>query len=270
MKMRLGCFGYVNDLDIIARAGFDCVEMHNSEIMGFNNSEFKIALKKLKDCGIPCEVFDNPIPLDKQIIDDSFNVKYYREYLRKGADRAAEMGGRFWIFGNGKSRSLPETGNIEKGKEKIYLFIRDMCDIAAQNNITILVEPLHSVISNIALNIPDTLELINEINKPNLKTLIDFRWFVASGRPYSDIERYSDYILHAHIDNPTTNFPKERIRYVPKISDGYNYGPFLSRLKNICYKGILSIEAMTYDDFEVDIKEGLELFRKHGIVPYRS
>ncbi len=270
MKMRLGCFGYVKDLDTIARAGFDCAEMHNSEIMSFDHGEFKMALKKLKDSGIPCEVFDNPLPLDQKIIDESFDVEFYKDYLKKGAERVAEMGGRFWVFGNGKTRSIPETGDIEAGKQKVYGFIREMCDIAAQNNITVLLEPLHASISNISLSIPDAINLMKELEKPNLKTFVDFRWFVASNRPYEEIEKYSDEILHVHIDNPTTNFPKERIRLVPRIDDGYDYAPFLNELKKIDYKGIISIEALTFDNFEEDIKEGLKFFKQHGIMPYNG
>ena len=50
MKMRLGCFGYIKDLDTIAAAGFDCAELHIREIMAMSEGEFKKAKKALRDC----------------------------------------------------------------------------------------------------------------------------------------------------------------------------------------------------------------------------
>lgn len=267
MHMRLGCFGYVKDLDTIATAGFDCAELHIRELMSFDEGEYQIARTKLRDCGIPAEVFDNPIPLDSRIADPSFNLSFYHDYLQKACERAAGMGARYIVFGNGKARSLPIEGNIEAARDKFDAFFTMLLDIAALHNITILIEPLGCKLSNIVNTLPDAVEFIKKYGRHNLKTFIDYRYMVELQRPLSDIEKFEPFIRHVHLDNPTTVFPE---RVVPRLDDGFDYAPFLEMLKKICYKEIISIEASVFRDFKEDIQQVIEFFAAHGIYPYRA
>lgn len=267
MNISLGCFGYVKDIDTIARVGYNNIEMHNIEIMNLDDSNFNFAKRRLKDSGITCEVVNNPLPLDVKIYDESFDLDLYTEYLKKGAYRVSELGCKFWNFGNGKTRSIPIKNGKKESDEKLLNFFSIMCDIASNNDIVILVEPLSSKVSNVILNISEALDFIKKTGVNNAKAFIDMRWFLESNCPYSDIFDYADEIAHIHIDNPNTNFPMERIRLVPKINDGFDYSPFLDSLKQIGYNKIISIEALTYNDFEEDIKEGLEFFESHDLYP---
>lgn len=267
MKMRLSCFGYIKDLDDIVAAGYDCAELHVREIMGFDDAEYKAALSRLRACGIPAEVFDNPIPLDSRVSDPSFNLAYYRDFLRKAADRTAEMGARYFVFGNGKARSLPTDGDITGAASKFDEFFIMLLDVAAEHNITVLIEPLGKKLSNIVNNLPEAVEFIKKYSRPNLKTFIDYRYMVELGRPLDEISEYEPYIKHVHLDNPTTVFPE---RVFPRLDDGFDYAPFLNALKKISYKGIISIEASVFKDFRPEIKEGLRFFEAHGIRPYRA
>ncbi len=267
MKMRLGCFGYIKDLDTIAAAGFDCAELHIREIMAMSEGEFKKAKKALRDCGIPAEVFDNPIPLDCCISSPSFYLDHFRDFLEKSADRIAEMGARYIVFGNGKARSLPSEGDIPIAASKFDDFFISLLEIAAKRNITVLIEPLAKSLSNIVNSLPEAIEFIKKYEKHNLKTLLDYRWMLEDGWPLTDIEDYELYIKHVHLDNPLSPFPT---RVVPRMNDGFDYAPFLNTLKRIAYKEIISIEACVFQDFAKEIREGLELFKANNIEPYHS
>jgi sugar phosphate isomerase/epimerase len=113
MKPRLSFFGFTKDIDAISAAGYDCIEMHMHEIMKLDESEFRKACEHLKSSPVVCEVLDNPVPLDQCIADESFDLDFYRGFLNTGADRAAKLGVKYFVFGNGRTRSLPTTGNIE-------------------------------------------------------------------------------------------------------------------------------------------------------------
>lgn len=140
-----------------------------------------------------------------------------------------------------------------------------LCEEALKANITIMMEPLHRSISNRVLSIPEAYEYAYGLGCRNLKTLLDFRWFIAGDHPYSDIIRYADFIKHVHVDNPLYTFPE---RHVPMLNDGFDYTELFNTLKSIGYKGIISFEANTFDDFETDIRKGLELLRANDITPY--
>jgi sugar phosphate isomerase/epimerase len=267
MNPRLSFFGNTNEIDAIAAAGYDCIEMQVNWIMKLEETEFRKASQHLKDSPLVCEVLDNPVPLDQVIADESFNLEFYRNYLTVGADRAAKLGVKYYIFGNGKTRSLPTSGDIEAAREKNLTFMRMMADIVAKRGITILIEPLAPRVSNVIQSIPEALEYIKIVGKSNIGTFLDYRWFLAQNHPLQDIEKYSQYITHVHIDNPTTEFPK---RLIPRMDDGHDYSPFFQALKKINYNGIISIEANTFMNYEQDLKDGITFFKNHGIVPRRS
>jgi len=267
MRMLLSCFGFIKDVDTIAAAGYDRAELHVREIMGFDEAEYRGARARLRDCGLPAHVFDNPIPLDSRVSDPSFDLGYYRDFLNTAADRCAEMGARYFVFGNGKARSLPEEGDVRGAAEKFDEFFRMLLDIAAERNITVLIEPLGKRLSNIVNSLPEAVEFIRRHGRPNLKTFVDYRYMVELGRPLSELAEFEPYIKHVHLDNPTTVFPE---RVVPRVDDGFDYAPFLDALKGICYKEIVSIEASVFKDFPREIRGGIEFFAAHGIRPYSA
>lgn len=267
MKMKTSHFGFVKEADKIAAAGYDAIELHIKEIMSFDDAEYKKAKKMVRDSGIASEVFDNPLPLDIVIADDRFDFPYYIEYLKKAVARSAEMGGRYFVFGNGKTRSLPDGSKREEAVKKNDELIVKLCEIALQYNITIMMEPLAKEICNSVLSVPAAYDYAQKLGCGNLKTLLDFRWFIAGGHDYSDIVKYADFIKHVHVDNPRFAFPERR---VPMLGDGFDYGKLFETLKSITYKGYISYEANTFDDYETDLRKGLELLRHYDIYPYRS
>ena len=267
MKMRTSYFGFVKDIADIDAAGYDCAELHIKEIMALDEAEYKKAKQAIRDADLTAEVFDNPLPLDKVIADPDFDRDYYVEYLKKAVDRTAAMGARYYVYGNGRTRSTKpgpdEKADIRKNED----MLATLCELAAQANITILLEPLAASLSSRWLGVPENFAYAKESGIPNLKTLIDYRWFLEEKHAFSVIGDYADFIQHVHIDNPLSPFPT---RVTPTVDDGHDYAPLFDALRRICYKGIISIEANTSQDFTADLRKGLALFARHGIEPYRS
>jgi sugar phosphate isomerase/epimerase len=270
MKMRLSFFGFAKDIDAIANAGFDCIEMHYREIVPMSDKEFDELKAKIASSPLTVEVVNNPLPLDKQIMSSDFSIKDYHEHLEIGAQRAAELGARFCNFGNGKTRSINKDAlpdEIQGTRKKVCEAIKVICDINAKYNITVLLEPLSPVVSNFILSVPEAIALAEELQIKNLKTFVDLRWFVDEKRPYDEIVKYADHIQHIHIDNPIKPFPE---RLIPRLNDGFDYIPFINKLKEICYKGIISCEANTFTDFEKDLADFIAFFKHFDIISYRT
>lgn len=259
MKPKISVFGFSKDIETIAATGYDCIEMHMHEIMSMSESEFSQTKKKLADSLLTCEVLDNPIPLDKVIADEDFDLEFYRTYLTTGAERAAALNVKYYIWGNGKTRSIPTTGDIEAAKAKNFRFMEMLADITDERGITVLIEPLSPLVSNIIHSIPEAIDYALELGKPNLGTFIDYRWFVDRSHPYSMIDEYAEEIKHVHIDNPDKPFPT---RLVPRDGDGHDYSKFFNALNRIDYNKIISIEASKFTDYEKDLREGLSFVRK--------
>jgi sugar phosphate isomerase/epimerase len=261
--MKTSYFGFTKDIDAIAKAGYDCVELHFKEIMGMDDGPCRDVRRKLRDAGVSAEVFDNPLPLDVVIADPGFDIPRYTEYVKKGMDRIAEMGARFVVYGNGKTRSVNSSLDTAKNDK----MLRIVCALAAEVNVTILLEPLAAQICNRFLGIPEIYEYAHAMGIPNMKTLVDYRWFLAGNHDFRILMQYADFIQHIHIDNPLSPFPT---RITPAVDDGHDYSALFDALREGCYKGIISIEANTTNDFAVDLCKGLELFAAYGVAPYKS
>jgi sugar phosphate isomerase/epimerase len=190
-------------------------------------------------------------------------MAFYTDYVKKAMGRIAELGARYVVYGNGKTRSATTSLDLAKNDE----MLARVCQAAEEHNITILLEPLASQICNRFLGVPEIFEYVETMGFRNLKTLIDYRWFLAGGHNFRVLYDFADFIRHVHIDNPDLPFPE---RKVPAQDDGHDYSALFTTLKKICYKGIISIEANTFDNFEDDMKKGLELFAAHGIIPYKA
>ncbi len=263
MNPRLSFFGFSKDIDAIAAAGYDCIEMHMHEIMKMGDVEFQAVCQKLKDSPLVCDVLDNPVPLDAVVASETFDLDFYRDFLKIGAERAAQLGVKYYVFGNGRTRSLPVEGDIEAAKEKNLVFMRMLADIAGEKGITVLIEPLGPTVSNVIQSIPEAIDYAKTVGKPNIGTFLDYRWFVDRNHPFEMIEEYGQHIKHVHIDNPDFPFPK---RLVPRVNDGHDYSAFFRALNKIDYQGILSIEANTFVDYPQDLKDGIEFFAAHDVV----
>lgn len=263
MKMRTGYFGTLRDAEAVQQAGYDTIELQVREIMAQDDAQYKDILHRVRGMDITFEVFDNPLPLDVVVADESFDIGYYTDFIRRAVERTAALGARFFVYGNGRTRSLPPDGSVAKNDEMLSI----ICRLAAEANITVLVEPLAECICNRFLGVAEIYEYARHTGIANLKTLIDYRWFLEGGHALSEIEEYADFIQHIHIDNPRSVFPKRR---VVSLKDGHDYAPFLDVVKKLCYKGIISIEANTTDDYEGDLRSGLELLAYHGILPYKA
>lgn len=270
MKMKLGSFGKIKDIDTIADAGFDCIELDYREIVPMSKSEFRSAHKKLADSPLTAECWIGPLPREPKIISPEFSMISCKEFLEIGAERAAEMGARYCCFGNAYTRRLPEDveqSDFERGRAKILEVIAMCCEVSARYNITVLLEPLAPEVSNFVYTVPEALSIAREIQTSNLKTFIDLRWFAAMQRPYGEIVEYADQIKHVHIDNPESIMPA---RVVPRITDQFDYKPLFNKLKEIGYKGAISCEANTFNDFRKDLDELMDFFKHFEIFPYRS
>lgn len=262
MNMRTSYFCFVNDIDRVAAAGYDCAELHIKEIMGMDDAGYKAGMRKIRDSQIATEVFDNPLPLDVVIADEDFDIDYYTEYLKRAVDRTAALGAKYFVYGNGRTRCIPDGAGREEGRKKNDEMIAVMCGLAAQAGITILLEPLEKSISNRFLSVPEVYEYARQTGLDNLKTLVDYRWFVAAGHEFESLIPYAGFIKHVHIDNPLSPFP---VRVTPAPDDGHDYSALFRLLNQISYDGIVSIEANTADDFAASLQTGLDFLKHSGI-----
>ena len=259
MNIKYGCFGLVpGDEKLIKAAGYDAAEFQVARIMEPDDFTYGELKKRFLDTGLIFPVFDNPIPLTEIICAPGFELKVWGEYLKRAGERCSGLGCDKFVFGNGKTRSLPDEGDILAARGKLDSFIDMLCDIAWQFGITILIEPLGRAFSNLFNTVEECAEAIKYYGKKNLSLLIDLRHIVALGLPMSEIVKYKEHVSHVHIDYPYSTIPE---RFYPSASDGFDYAPFFAALCEIGYEGVVSAEANKYDNYAEGIKAGLPFLK---------
>ena len=259
--MKLGGFGCIKDYADINNAGFDYAELDIPELEKMSEYGFKVFCNKVCEDEFPVLTGARALPIaEPWFFTEYFHLKVYEGYLERACRRAKMIGTKKIILGNGKARSVIDENGVDKEKNFID-FLRMFAEIAGEFEIEVILEPLGPQYTNYINTLPEAVRVIREVNMPNLFSMIDLRHMFWSKENIEDIEMYSGYIHHVHIDYPKA-YPQRRF---PKISDDYDYTPFLRKISKVGYDDTLTIEADIPENWKNGYNNVMELLKTVGI-----
>ena len=259
--MRLGGFGKMEDYDRIRQAGFDYAELDMPQIEALDEEALEKFAQHVAGTGFCVPTGARILPYtEPMFFVPGFQVTSLEDYIRSSCRKNAKIGVKKILFGNGKARWLIDE-NSRAYEGQFIDFMRMLCEIAGENGQEILIEPLGPKYSNYMNTVPQALETVARVDRPNLSVMADLRHFIWSGEPLEDIAAYREQIGHFHIDFPLS-WPERRW---PEAEDGYNYGAFLSQLKAIDADGdlTLTVEADIPQDWEEAGRKARALLEKY-------
>lgn len=255
--MKLGGFGRIADYDNIKKCGFDYAELDIPELEALSKSEFCAFCDKVYKDGFPVLTGARVLPIaEPWFFTDHFSMMEYQGYLKNACDRARLIGMKKIILGNGKARWLIDENSI-KMEHRFIDFMRMLSEIAGENGLEVILEPLGPKYSNYISTLPEAASVIKKVNMPNLFMMADLRHMVWSHEPLSDIVDYVDYVHHIHVDYPKS-WPE---RLYPTPEDDFDYSEFLASLKKSGYDDTLTIEADVPKDWKKAFKGSIMVLR---------
>ena len=270
-KVLLSMNASMDKLRAVKKAGFDCIEPSNTDLMEMSRESFDKAAEELKKSALKCTVIDNPIPCAVSFSDTEWNPDDWNEYLQESGKRAKKLRASYWCFGNGSSRMLPEDGRLSELTKKNFTETVLRCaDTAAEYGLSVIVEPLGPSVTNYLQTVEETAEYVASLGRENIFTMVDYRWEYEQNRSVEDLYRYADRIVHAHLDNPGTDYLNKKERKIQSLNDGIDYTEFLDFVKSDCFNGIVSIEANCFEDYEREICDVMDFYAHYGIISYRN
>ena len=243
----------IERLETLAACGYDYVEMPLAQMMALAESQFSAVVDYVESVGIPCEACNNFLPASLPITGDKVDMGRIKEYLAEAINRAQRLGVKRIVFGSSGAKNLPPGFPVEKGWEQIVETLTLVDDLIGDNDLKIAIEPLCRVESNIIVNAQEGLKLAKEVDRANIKLLIDFYHLEMEKEDHSIIERAGDYLQHVHLANPSG-------RSYPHPTDGVDYRGFITKLQKAGYDKRVSIEAYT-DSFNASAPEALTAMR---------
>jgi sugar phosphate isomerase/epimerase len=172
------------------------------------------------------------------------------DYFLQLTQLCADLGGRVMVIGSPKARNLLPGVTYEQALRYAKDVFTPSLDLAAENKITLAIEPLGPSETNFLNTAADGIELIGMVNHPNFRLHLDTKAMSTEQATVPQVIRKSErYIAHFHANDPNLLGPG---------MGNMNFVPIIAALREVGYDGYLSVEVF-------DFKPGAEFIASESI-----
>ena len=140
--IRLGICGPIENIEVVAKMGFDYLEAGLTRLSEIDEAEFRALRDRVQAAPIRVEAFNGMLPAKLRVTGSDVNAQALHEYLDKTFARAKQLGGQIVVFGSSGARNVPEGFPIDMAWRQICNFLRLAERHAIDHDITIAIEPL--------------------------------------------------------------------------------------------------------------------------------
>ncbi len=178
-----------------------------------------------------------------------------RSFFLALIDTCAALGGRLMVLGSPKQRSIEPGWDEPATRRRSAEFLRSVLPRAAERDVTICLEPLSPQETNFLTTHTEALELIQEIDHPNCRLILDVKAMSSEPTPIPEIIRHSaSRLAHVHANDANRRGPG---------SGDTDFVPILAALGEVGYQGYLSVEVFRFDpDPETIARQSIECLRQ--------
>jgi sugar phosphate isomerase/epimerase len=236
----------------VVQYGFDYIEPAAADVAAMSDSAFADFKQQVLASPIRCECYNNFIRA-LHVDGENVNSDALRNYMELALTRCRELGGTIVVWGSSGSRNVPPGFSRDQAWKQIVDFLRLANDVARPKGIVIAIEPLRTQESNIINTGAEAQKLVHEVNRPNVRMIIDYYHLSVMKEDPEIIWRARKDIVHFHFANPNGRiWPKS-------ASEDPEYAQFFAMVKKIKFRGGISIEGR--GDIDADAAQSLAFFR---------
>ncbi len=252
------CIDFKNKEQLIQarEVGVDYYEFNFGSITSTAQKNIDEIKEFLKSSPIPCLTANGMFPGEMKLVGPEIDYALIDEYLDRGSERFASLGGDTVVFGSGKARRCPDDYSYEKATEELVeLCANHIAPYMKKYGLTCVIEPLRSCECNMVTTAKRGFDICKLANKPQIKLLVDLYHFDCENEPRESILNYSDWLAHIHIASATNE------RRYPQDGDGTDYKQFFDILRKANYSTKrISFEGR-YNNFEEELKLSLNFLK---------
>lgn len=246
----------LSQIPLAAKLGFDYVEIPLAQVMALEDGAFfEGPMRALSESGIACGCCNNFFPASIRLTGKAAEPERAVAYARRALKRAADLGAKRVVFGSSGARNVPDGFPIEEALRQLSALLRLLAPIAQRHGITLVIEPLNRIESNIINTLGEGLLLARDVNHPAVASLVDFFHASLSGDATASIHEAGGLLRHAH-------FARVLGRSMPVDEKEDAYARFFTALHAIGYDETISLEAYASGDFVESTARGLSLLRR--------
>lgn len=237
-------------------AGYDYVEAGVQKFLvpQEDRGAFEANLKMSADSPIPIYACNSFLPGTIKVVGPDADPQAALAYAQTAFERAREAGVKRIVFGSGGSRRIPDGFDRNEARVQFVSLLKQMGPLAAASDVTIVIEPLNSKETNFINTVTEGTDIAREVNHPNICMLADFYHMAVENESPDGIRYAGDLLRHCHI-------AEKENRTAPGTTD-YDFRPYFKALKDIGYKGGVSIEGR-WNNFDAHLPIALETMQTH-------
>ena len=243
-------------IPMIAGIGFDYVELPMAQMMLYGDEDFeRLFVRPLQNSGIPCRCCNNFLPAGIRLTGPDADHEAALRYAEKALGRAAALKAEKIVFGSAGARNYPLGFSREKAEGQIMAFLRGLDPLISACPVTIVLEHLNRLESNLLNSLGEGIRMRRELNLPYVQNLLDVYHLTLAGETAETVLAAGEHLRHVHIARTLG-------RSLPRQGDECDWQELFSVLNKISYDGDVSVEAYApVENRESSIRESL-LFLK--------
>ena len=237
----IGVCTSVENASLVKQAGGDYIEegVRRFLVPERSREEFDRRLEVARTSGIRIRACNSFLPGELKSTGPEADPDGILLYSETAFHRAQEAGVKYIVFGSSGSRGIPEGFDRGHAREQFLDLLGQMGPLAADYGVTVAIEPLQRSECNFINTVTEGAAIVRAVNHPGIRLLADIFHMMREDEGPEALLETGDLIVHLHI--------AEKAERTPPGTAGDDFTPYFWALKEIGYRGLLSIECR-WDD----------------------
>lgn len=243
-RVELGiCTGFSGDgtysiphLEFIREMGFNYLELPLNAVAALDEVEFAKLLTAKDTWGLPVLCMNCFMDSSVALTGDKACTEKIDSYVKAAVKRAHALGVKKLVLGSGASRNAPPGFSLERANKQLLNALDIMLKYTEPLNILLILEHLNNGESNLITSFREAAALVSRLNRPGLRSILDFYHFKLGNEADELIVKNIDLIGHVH-------YARTLGRCFPEYGDIPDSCEQLRLLKQAGYRGSLSMEC---------------------------
>jgi sugar phosphate isomerase/epimerase len=237
LSERIGICTSIEDVSTLKKAGCSYVEIaiYRFFVPDQPDSAFAPNRKAAVECVLPLAAGNIFFPGDFRLTGPDVDLEKTLAYVDVAMRRAQQTGTKTFVLGSGGARRIPDGFDRATAVAQFTELCRRIALLGEKYRVTVALEPLRKEETNFINTVREGMEIVRAVGHPNLQVLADFYHMACVGEDALAIVEAGASLHHCHI-------AEKNGRAAPGVH-GEDFTPYLKALKQINYRGSISIEC---------------------------
>ena len=208
-RLRFGCCGSmiapatdpvgIAIVENLAEFGYDYIELSLRDLAVLPIPALTTLTSRLHRSGLACEVCNNFFPPEIRLTGPAADLGAALRYAEHALATAARVGASVVIFGSSGARNVPAGFSRDDAWGQLRTLLTALAPIAARHDLTIAIEHLNHVESNILNTVAETSRLAQEVAHPHVRLLLDAYHLLVENESLAILAHVAPAIAHVHV-----------------------------------------------------------------------